>query len=126
MIKGLPPSVNHMYKTGRNGNRYKRPEVSEWQEETAGKIREAWNEEKPYEGYVELWVLFTVKGKRRWDIDNRVKALQDCLEHGGAIKDDSQIWGLVAHRVSGEEDVTQIEMREYSYTGMKGKLPLEV
>ena len=72
---------------------------------------------------MEVRVLFTVKVKRRWDIDNRLKALLDCLELGGAIKDDSQIWGLAAHRVSGEEDVTQIEMMKYSYTG---KLPLGV
>lgn len=114
VIKGLPPSVNHTYKTGRNGNRFKRPEVSKWQEDTAGKIREAWNEEIPYEGYVEVRVLFTVKGKRRWDIDNRLKALLDCLELAGVIRDDSQIWGISAHKEYGETDKVELLMMEYT------------
>ena len=38
-----------MYRTGRNGIRYKRIEVEEWQEEVSGIIREAWGEKPPYE-----------------------------------------------------------------------------
>ena len=113
MLKGLPPTVNHMYRTGRNGIRYKRIEVEEWQEEVSGIIREAWGEKPPYEGNVEVRVLFRVKDNRRWDIDNRLKALFDCLEEGGAIKNDTQIWGIKAQRVSGEKDMTEIEMIEY-------------
>ena len=113
ILKGLPPTVNHMYRTGRNGVRYKRMEVEEWQEEVSGIIREAWGEKPPYEGNVEVRVLFRVKDNRRWDIDNRLKALFDCLEEGGAIKNDTQIWGIKAQRVSGEKDMTEIEMIEY-------------
>ena len=113
MLKGLPPTVNHMYRTGRNGIRYKRIEVEEWQEEVSGIIREAWGEKPPYEGNVEVRVVFRVKDNRRWDIDNRLKALFDCLEEGGAIKNDTQIWGIKAQRVSGEKDMTEIEMIEY-------------
>ncbi len=117
MLKGLPPTVNHMYRTGRNGIRYKRIEVGEWQEEVSGIICEAWGEKPPYEGNVEVRVVFRVKDNRRWDIDNRLKALFDCLEEGGAIKNDTQIWGIKAQRVSGEEDMTQIEMMKYTGGG---------
>lgn len=117
MLKGLPPTVNHMYRTGRNGIRYKRIEVEEWQEEVSGIIRKAWGENPPYEGNVEVRVLFRVKDNRRWDIDNRLKALFDCLEEGGAIKNDTQIWGIKAQRVSGEEDMTQVEMMKYTGGG---------
>ncbi|MBQ3454819.1 MAG: RusA family crossover junction endodeoxyribonuclease [Synergistaceae bacterium] len=117
MLKGLPPTVNHMYRTGRNGIRYKRMEVEEWQEEVSGIIREAWGEKPPYEGNVEVRVIFMVKDNRRWDIDNRLKALFDCLEEGGAIKNDTQIWGETAHRVLGKEDTTEIEMMKYTGGG---------
>ena len=114
VLSGLPPSANQMYRTGRNGNRYKRAEVSDWQEETAGAVSEAWGMNEAYTGHVEVRIVFTVKGNRRWDIDNRLKALLDCLEDGGALKDDRQIWGLQALRVSGDKDMTRIEMREYT------------
>ena len=114
VLSGLPPSANQMYRTGGNGNRYKRREVYDWQEETADTIRDAWGRNDAYTGPVEVRIEFTVKGNRRWDIDNRLKALLDSLEDGGAIKDDRQIWCLQALRVSGDEDTTRIEMREYT------------
>lgn len=113
-LSGLPPSVNQMYRTGRYGNRYKRVEVEDWQEETAKAVREAWNKPRPYMEEVEVRVIFRVKDNRRWDVDNRLKALFDCLEEGGAIKDDSQISGIIAARVSGEDSATLIEMRKYT------------
>ena len=115
-LEGLPPSVNQMYRTGRSGSRYKRAEVSDWQEETAGAVREAWGREEAYTGPVEVHVKFTVRNNRRWDVDNRLKALLDCLELGGVIHDDSQIWGIQALRVQGETCATTLYVREYEST----------
>ena len=112
-IEGLPPTVNQMYRTGRNSTRYKRAEVSDWQEETAGKIREAWNK-GAYTGHVEVHIVFTMKGNRRWDIDNRLKSLLDCLELASVIRDDSQIWGISAHKEYGERDKVEFVMKEYA------------
>ena len=111
----MPPSVNRMYRNGRGG-RYKRPEVEEWQSYIARQLREKWGKLRPYTGEVEVRVQFTVNNRRRWDIDNRLKALLDCFEMGGVIKDDTQISGIIAKRVEGETSQTQIEMSEY--TGM--------
>ncbi|MBQ3447317.1 MAG: RusA family crossover junction endodeoxyribonuclease [Synergistaceae bacterium] len=118
-IEGLPPSVNSMYRTGKFSARYKRPEVAEWQEELTARMRECWNKPLAYMDVVEVHVLFTVKDNRRWDVDNRLKALLDCLSMAGVIHDDSQIWGIVALRVKGEYSRTRIEVREY--TGMRKK-----
>ena len=115
VIAGLPPTANQMYRTGRQGHRYKRPEVEEWQSAVAEQMREAWNQAKAFMGEVEVRIEFRVKGGRRWDIDNRLKALLDCLEVGGVIKDDSQIARIEACRVTGTESETVIEMREYAY-----------
>ena len=112
-FEGLPPSVNAMYRTGRGSARYKKPEVSEWQDEVASIMRQAWNKTRPYTGDVDVHILFTVGNKRRWDVDNRLKALLDCLAHGGVIKDDSQISGILALRKAGEASSTKIEVREY-------------
>ncbi len=113
-LEGLPPSVNQMYRTNRRGSRYKRVEVSLWQSEISEMINEAWGNKPPYTGNVEVHIVFTVKGNRRWDIDNRLKSLIDCLQEGGAIKDDSQIWGIVAYRERGEKDSTELVMMEHT------------
>ena len=112
-LETLPPSVNHMYRNGRGG-RYKRPEVDGWQSDVARRMREEWGKLRLYTGEVEVRVLFTVNNRRRWDVDNRLKALLDCFEMGGVIKDDTQISGIIAKRVEGETSRTQIEIREYT------------
>ena len=114
-LEGLPPSVNQMYRTGRGSVRYKKAEVSEWQDAVASMMRQAWNNPRPYTEEVEVHVLFTVGNHRRWDVDNRLKALLDCLAHGGVIKDDSQISGILALRKAGETSSTKIEVRQARY-----------
>ena len=117
-FEGLPPSVNQMYRTGRGSKRYKKPykkpEVSEWQNEVASLMRRAWDNPRPYTGEIEVHILFMVSNKRRWDVDNRLKALLDCLAHGGVIKDDTQISGILALRRQGDTSSTKIEVREYT------------
>ena len=53
-IDGLPPTVNMMYR-GLQGHRYKTKECLEWQSCVVSELAKS------------------------WDVDNRVKALQDCL-----------------------------------------------
>ena len=102
-LDGLPPTVNHLYRT-RGRHRYKTPEGVAYQEATAAEMRTqrealpARNCRGPYLGPVALHIVMTSRTQRRWDLDNRIKAVQDCLQMAGIIKDDSQITELVVRR----------------------------
>ena len=119
-IPGLPPTANSMYRNS-GTHRYKRQEVTEWQEEVSGLMREHWNRnavtpgavEAPSCRSVEVQIEFTVKGRYRWDIDNRLKALLDCLEIGGILANDNQIDSLKVTRTRGNKDSTRIILMEY-------------
>ena len=102
-LEGLPPTVNHLYRSA-NGHRYKTVEGKAYQEMTAYEMRAqraalpAKRAQGPYLGPVALHIIMTTRTRRRWDLDNRVKAVQDCLMMAGIIKDDSQIDELVVRR----------------------------
>lgn len=102
-LDGLPPTVNHLYRTG-GRHRYKTPEGAAYQEATAAEMRAqrealpARHCRGPYLGQVALHIVMTARSRRKWDLDNRVKAVQDCLQMAGIIKDDSQITELVVRR----------------------------
>ncbi len=110
-LLGLPPTVNHMYRTG-NRSRYKTLEVREYQQYAVNKMREAWQGRKILSGRIEMRIIFTTDNKRRWDIDNRVKALQDCLSIAGVIHDDSQLDALYVERCYGNGQSTKIIVNE--------------
>ena len=111
-LLGLPPTVNHLYRTSRNGVRYKTPQGREWQNTTASIMAVAKTNRKPYSGDVALEVLFRTADRRRWDLDNRVKALQDCLAMAGVIEDDRQIQRLLVERQAGAETATVVTVLE--------------
>lgn len=96
-ISGLPPTINHYYRRGYHSV-YKTAEAREWQEEIVSLMREQRSGQNSYTGAVELEIIYQVQSRRKWDIDNRVKALQDCLELAGIIKNDNQIEILKVRR----------------------------
>ena len=106
-IEGLPPTANIMYRN-RGRVRYKTKECREFQERTAKLMR--WPE--PYTGRASLLIRFVVTHKRRWDIDNRVKALQDCLIQSGVLKDGSQTNTLHVGRTHGTATAIYIRLDE--------------
>ena len=97
-IPGLPPTVNHLYRTSRSGTRYKTKEGREWQDNAAAVFHSLYGGHEPYAGDVMLDICFLVADRRRWDIDNRVKALLDALVMGGVLKDDRQVQSLHVQR----------------------------
>lgn len=110
-LLGLPPTVNHMYRTGYR-SRFKTLEVREYQQYAVNCLREAWAGRKTLNGRIEMRLIFTTDDKRRWDIDNRVKAIQDCLSVAGVIRDDSQLDALHIERRYGNKKSTKMIVSE--------------
>ena len=111
-LTGLPPTVNHLYRTSRNGVRYKTTQGREWQNVTASIMAAAKINRKPYDGDVALEIVFRTADRRKWDIDNRVKALQDCLAMAGVIEDDRQIQRLHVERQLWTQTATIVTVLE--------------
>ena len=111
-IKSLPPTVNNLYGRLRN-TVYKKPEVRKWQKATIDYMRREWKTKSPIRTALEVRIEFTTKDHRKWDIDNRIKPLQDCLERAGIIENDRQIEKLEVERKYGEQDKTRIQILEY-------------
>ena len=101
---GLPPTVNHLYRTWGKAKRTKTKAAREWQNVTARMFADWKHNGASYEGDVAVRIRFTTPDKRKWDLDNRLKALLDTLQMAEVIKNDSQIKFLLAERKKGSND----------------------
>lgn len=124
-LKGLPPSVNESYSLTKT-RMYKKTSVKRWQKEVVQAIKETIEKETeksfPLKECLSLSLTIYTADRRRMDIDNRVKAVQDCLQTAGVIKDDSQVWILNVRRVllkikAGKKPKTE---DEYTRLRLKG------
>ena len=93
----LPPTINHAYGVRRGGGRFIKPAGVKFRADVADIVAEAGNQ--TLEGRVSLFAVIHPADKRRQDLDNRSKALQDALTHAGVFLDDEQIDEL--HLVRG-------------------------
>ena len=108
-LDSLPPTVNNLY-----GRMRKKPFVRKWQNETIEYLVGEWKNKPALTKELELRIEFTSKDHRKWDIDNRIKPLQDCLERAGIIQNDRQIESLQVKRKYGEQESTHIILMEYA------------
>lgn len=87
-IPFLPPSVNTCFRTYKNrvikSKLYREFEIKV-------KLYLDHTEYEPIEGEIKITIELYKKGVRKYDIDNRLKALLDVLETNKVYVDDSQI-----------------------------------
>ena len=114
-LEGIPPTVNHLYRSYRN-RRYKTASGREYQEHVTQILRRKWKNQPPVTSSIELRIIFITNDRRKWDVDNRVKALQDCLSMAGIIKDDRQVEILHVERKYGEKQCTYMEVNSNDTT----------
>ena len=85
----MAPSINHYYGQSRTGRRYIKQAGIEFRKIVADIV--AAIGAPSFTGRVSLFVAIYPADRRRQDIDNRVKSLQDALTHAGVWLDDEQI-----------------------------------
>ncbi len=68
--------------------------------------------QKPHASPVVLKLRLLARTRRLWDLDNRIKSLQDCLAPAGVILDDVQVEQITASVVRGtrQPDATEVEV----------------
>ena len=109
LLEGLPPTVNTFYlRTARTVCR--KPHVRLWQQNTTALLASEWHNKPPLSEPLKLSIVFETSNHRKWDIDNRIKPLQDCLERAGIIKNDRLIECLHVRRIYSDNNLTHITL----------------
>lgn len=94
----MPPTINHAYGMRRGGGRFIKPAGVKFHHEVAEIVAGAGHQ--TLEGRVSLFAVIHPADRRRQDLDNRSKLLQDALTNAGVWLDDEQIDEL--HLIRGE------------------------
>ena len=99
-LPGLPPTVNHSYRTRPHGpGLYMTADAKGWIRDVVPLILLGYRKQAPLAGKVAILTCFSVRDRKRWDLDNRKKALWDALTHAGVWLDDSQVEQSMTLRV---------------------------
>ena len=107
-VAGIPESVNHIWRATKGGKHYKTSKARDFESLLITVLKKQHAERSACDGPVRLTVEISRKTRRRYDLDNRIKSVQDCLAPAGIIADDSQVVELVARKTRGEEDTTTV------------------
>lgn len=99
-IDALPPSVNHAYCRSRRGT-FKTTEAKAWQERAAYELFRARTRREPYANKVEVRINMFKGDRRERDLDNLMKLAMDAIQDSGVIRNDKQIYSIVANKMIG-------------------------
>ena len=95
----FPPSVNTYYRRGAHTT-YMSKGGRDYKKAVAEYIAES-NTPKLGAARMSLEIVLWPKDKRKYDIDNRIKALLDSLQDAGVFDDDEQIDQINIYRGTG-------------------------
>jgi len=82
-----PPSANKLHGTRRDGGKYVLPKVRAWREDAAWLLKS--QKPEPIRGRYTIKILIKRPDKRRRDISNLSKEVNDLLVRCGVVEDDS-------------------------------------
>lgn len=106
----MPVSANDAWHhDDRTGGKVLTNEHRAFRTNVISRVRREMRTDPPLAGRIEMTLRLYFADRRRTDIDNRVKPLQDALTHARAYKDDSQIDRLIVERIFGR-DVEECEV----------------
>jgi crossover junction endodeoxyribonuclease RusA len=106
----FPPSVNHYWRLWR-GRIVISNEGREYRKTVARLLRD--RNVKPMTGQLAVAIAVFPPDRRRRDLDNLLKSVNDSLQHGGAFPDDSQIvWLLIKKATVVPGGMVVIRIRE--------------
>ncbi|MCK5013196.1 MAG: RusA family crossover junction endodeoxyribonuclease [Candidatus Omnitrophica bacterium] len=90
-----PPSVNALYSTDwRTKRRFKSPKYKAWLAEA--EVALCTQKRQEFKGEVIVKISVGKQNKRREDISNRIKGVEDFLVSQGIIEDDSKVMYISA------------------------------
>lgn len=95
----LPPTVNHSSAPAAGGGRYLTAEHREFRRLVAQVVGQV----EPLEGRLSVRIALIQTDRRRWDIDNRIKAALDAAQHAGVFLRDDQIDRLYVERLVDQD-----------------------
>lgn len=107
----IPPPKSNRYLQGRNGIRFLPARVKHAIDDTVY-ILSCLKPEKPIDFPCSLEVIYYFKDRRKRDLDNLNKTLQDCLQSAGIIKDDNLFFRIVIEKKISSEEKVEIKIFE--------------
>lgn len=91
LVLPMPPTVNHSTGPDGRGGRFLTPEHKAFRNEVALRVVAAGSPRFSDDARLALDITLVPADRRKWDLDNRIKSLQDALQVSGVYADDSQI-----------------------------------
>lgn len=105
----IPPSVNALYRSIGRGRNILSKEGRDWYAKAVPMIQQqscGWF----VLGKAELALTIYYPDRRRWDLSNRIKALEDAITKAGVWKDDEQVVRIVAEKGPVDKDCPRCEV----------------
>lgn len=99
----FPPSVNTYYRRSQYST-YMSKKGREFSKDVATLLKDKMLDQELISSRLSVTLELSAPNRRKYDIDNRIKAALDALQKGGLFVDDEQIDRLVTSRLEIDEN----------------------